>query len=1230
MAFDPSTAVTEAPVQTGFDPSSAAPGPDWDTLFSGVDGLNYRLPYEQRIAVDNLERGTQGEPDQRAAAINLAYVTAALPNMDPTVIHENWPAIREAFAKHALGIDKPGISDGEVYGAISAHEKAKQIHTREEFLKADTFGKIKLLGSLFAAHSRENVAEVWDQGKVGLDNLWTPFKPLPEAPEMPDNPTAGFANPAVVAGVYNSVAKPFLEGVETPGGILTMGVGGTLKSVGTVAARRALAGMQFVFSGLMAKAAVDSTVAAVNAPAEPGMTTQQQIEKWGKPVGEAGMALLAGLGGVMDMKTPAEQEALASSLRGKTPQEAANVLRNEVETTTNPDIVPPLLDAANKLEAIGEPAIKAAETAAQAPEEGAAVGTEMKGAKGVISELTSLPEFKGFKEVLNKWVGDTQLGTMETTADIKEVKQAVPDELTRRAIGRWLDAGGDPATLERYQEGSKGPGAKKEYAVARNLNPEQLQVAEGIRAWFQERFEKAVSAGVMSEQSFRQDYLTQLIERPFVQGGDASKFGQQLNKNFQFSKERAFPNLFELERAGFNAKTTDIAEIMARYDSALNKAIQSRELVKGLLETKNAEGQPLAIPLKGQIREGTGTEPRFINNPRQRIVDENESAIQKLQKKAEALVDDIGAAGKEGRDADVKELRDIRREIEQLRAEQNPDDQMLYKAIDHPALRKWWWIGKDTGSGKEVFMEGDIGLHPDIRSHLENALGTSGLRRWYDSEGNAVSAIPKGVVKSIDKSNGFLKRNLLGGFSIFHAVHEVKRAAGNRVAVKPWDLKEIDPENPRIKLQVRSGLMLTTPSELMSQFSEGLGQSGSLVDRIPVIGKFSKAIGEFTFHKLIPSIKSQVWDSVYERNLETFKDALSSGEATKEQVAYLTSHQINARFGHLNLADLGRNPTVQHWAQILTLAPDFWESNVRNYGQTIQGLTGAKVGREPIVAFAATGLVVWLTARVMNQALDDDWHFEKPFGVIHDGRKYSMRNEVEDLWRMFHDQRQYIMGRLSPTLNAMEEWRSGRNWRGEKIDTLDVFKNWVSKVIPMSVRWIPGIKQLADSLESGGGRTVGTVEQFLGSLGIQVSRHSEISDAYKLANDYKHAQGVKEDVGTYPVSPYQKLRYALEDGDLKAAKAEMEKLTEGGEKDISRGFKQSLFHPFTGKDKEFEQGFRDSQDANGQKAIESAEENRRRIWDRYIRVVGETTASNSDQSQKPSRSGRKIRIRKSK
>lgn len=836
-------------------------------------------------------------------------------------------------------------------------------------------------------------------------------------------------------------------------------------------------------------------------------------------------------------------------------------------------------------------------------------------AKQLAREVSSLPEFEGFHEVLGEWNRGIQTGIMNTTKDVKRVIAAVPDGLTRRAIGRWIDSGGDRATLEANAQDSTRESAKKEYQAALKLTPEQIAVAQAIQAWFKQRFERAVQAGVMDEKNFRQNYMTQIIDRPFVQGGDNSKFGGQLNKNFKFSEERTFPNLAELEKAGFSAKTTDVAEIMARYDTALNKAITSRQLVKDLLEAKNAAGEPLAVPLKGSVREGEGSEPNFINNPRQTMVDQTQGKIDELMKQITDLHEQLQAGTGQSRFDIADHIRDLREEIKELRAEQSPEDAKLYKSIDHPALRKYWWMGKDKTTGKETFIEGDIGLHPDIKTHLENALGTSGLRRWFDSEGNLMSAVPKALVKSVDVSNGFLKRNLLGGLSLFHAVHEYKRALGNRVAANPFTKLEINPEDPAVQLQLRTGLMLATPHDITALYDHtaGLGGAGSLIDHVPVIGKISKGVSEYTFSKLIPKLKSETWNHVYARNLETFKDAIARGEATKDQVAYLTSNQMNARFGHQNLADLGRNPTFQHILQIGTLAPDFWESNARNYGQDVQGLIGAKNGREPAIALASTAAVLWLTSRVLNKALDDDWHFDQPFAVVHDGRVYTMRNEVEDLVRLWQNARAYVMGRLSPTAQAFEEWRSGTNWRGEKITTAEVFKNWIAKVFPMSLRFLPGIKDATDALETGGGRTVSVWQQFLGSIGIQVGRHSPLNDAYQLANDWRKAHGDKEDRGTYPTSKYQQLRYALEDKDDAKAIEEMAKLRKSGEPPykLLRGFESSVLHSWTGsreKDSEFMESLKPEDRAK----VEKANAHRQMLLERFRAILQSADSSTTN------------------
>lgn len=293
-----------------------------------------------------------GADEDLAQGVNQAYVRSAL-GWPIEKIQSDWPAIKVAFGEHALGVKKEDWSDTVLYQMISQKEDAKKAHLTEEFNAADPFGKMVIMGKVLAAHSAQDVSADWDGANK-------PFIPLPEAPAMPNMPLMGNMNPAVVAGVYNSV-RPLLEGVETPLGLGTLAL--TPYATAGSAAKLALGGLSAVFTGIMAKGTVDAVSEAKANPLPEDATLQQQIEHYGKPAA-AGMAtLLAAFGTVHELKTPAERKALVQEIRGKTPEQAATVLRDEAVKTPNEALVEPLTKAADELDAISKPGVKAAQEA---------------------------------------------------------------------------------------------------------------------------------------------------------------------------------------------------------------------------------------------------------------------------------------------------------------------------------------------------------------------------------------------------------------------------------------------------------------------------------------------------------------------------------------------------------------------------------------------------------------------------------------------------------------------------------------------------------------------------------------------------------------------------------------------------------------------------------------------------------------------------------------------------
>jgi len=777
-------------------------------------------------------------------------------------------------------------------------------------------------------------------------------------------------------------------------------------------------------------------------------------------------------------------------------------------------------------------------------------------AKEIAAEFRGLPKLTVFKNIINDWGGLRQIAAGEAAKFVKQIMKVAPKRETRAAIANYLDAGGNEDALRYAAQNTTKLELKKGYEAALKLTPEQKQLADVIRTYFDKSFAKAQQAGLMSDEDFRQNYVTQIVEHPFVGGGLKSEFSNKLGQSFKFSQERTFPNFMELEQAGFSAKTKDIAEIVAIYDTALNKAVLTRRMVGRLLNEQDANG-PLAVRfIKGKLPEGL---------------------------------------------------------------------EMDYESVDHPALR-------------------GVALRTDIASHMRNILGKSAIREWYDQPGSAVGLLGKGTAKAVDKLNRGFANNMLSGISLFHGVHETKRFTTSALPgghLDEFSLKSPNPSDPELQFHVRHGLQIFGDTDAIAQVQEGFGHK-ALIYKVPAIGQASKAITEFTFHELIPRYKFATQKLLYARALDTFKSELASGEMTKSDVAYAVSHVVNARFGHLNLVDLGRNPTMQHIAQMVALAPDFWESNIRNYGQVLQGLAGAKQGRAALSAFLVTAGGIWMVARVLNKAVNDDGdaHYEEPFAVVHNGRIYTMRNEVGDLWNMGRGfansfkqggRNTYIAGRLSPVAGSMVDYFSGTNWRGEKMSTPAVVGDFLTKVIPLSLRWAPGAQWVSEKLSpTERARNVSPFEEFISSsMGVQIQRHSTISNAYKIVDSWKDKNpDPNERVGgVQPVSRFQQLRYALEDRDFDKALEEIKKLKgDTSNTKFVHEVKSSLIHSWTGS-KARDLAFKASLSNKDRLTVDTAEAMKQTMYQEFLALLGgkpEEAKKVYQQFEQQQKSGRNI------
>lgn len=356
MPFDPSQPFEEVAVKDApaFDPAKPfeADGPDWKPLYSGLDEAP--MDPKQAGALNFLGQKLTPDKETRAQAINQSYVQSKMPGWQMNVLQQHWPTVRDGFAKESGFTQGEPITDSALYGHI-ANDLTEQDQKRklaQDFAAATPDKRLALLTHNFGHLFKLNAMEWWaESGK--------PFKELPEAPQMPDIPAMGLNNPAIVGGIYNSMVKPFVEGLESPLTAGTVGLAGGLsaaKNVGIPLAKQALAGISGLFAGLMAKSAAEKVPEAAKVVQDPNATLQEKVQAVGAPVMEGALGLLAGFHTISELAP--EPGPIFKQIEGKTPAEAAQVLRQEANKTTEAPLRDTLEQTAAKLEEIPSPKVE--------------------------------------------------------------------------------------------------------------------------------------------------------------------------------------------------------------------------------------------------------------------------------------------------------------------------------------------------------------------------------------------------------------------------------------------------------------------------------------------------------------------------------------------------------------------------------------------------------------------------------------------------------------------------------------------------------------------------------------------------------------------------------------------------------------------------------------------------------------------------------------------------------
>lgn len=717
----------------------------------------------------------------------------------------------------------------------------------------------------------------------------------------------------------------------------------------------------------------------------------------------------------------------------------------------------------------------------------------------------------------------------------RDIAKVAPKPNRQSAISVWLEAKGDLPTLQNWATLAKGKLFKQAAIDAQTLTPLEIAIANKVRVTFDTLYNRGQTYDVLN--SHRDNYVTHIwdVQNPSQTKG-LGLSSKRLKENFKWAKARTFENFFEGDQAGFVPRTLEIGKILPAYLHEMNQVIADRQFIKDIAKTPASDTRPLAVPRgRGQVVEGDEGKAYLIFPHAQRTA----------------------------KDASGAKI-----------------DQSDYRIMEgQPALNAWRWMEKDE-QGNPIFLKGDLALHPEAYRRINAMIGQSELKRWMQEPVSGVSQVPRAVLRGLDRAQSEMKGMMFGLLAPFHQVQEGTHAIGH--IVNPFfGLERVDMRKPKMVDAARHGLMILPDRSSAGQYLEGSGASRSLLTKgLRKIPKAGEALADvidgyqdYLFHQYIPALKYKTYEALLSRNMKLYSGEISAGTMTPADVKLTSAQQANAAYGHLNYALLDRNPTIQHLMRLTLLAPDFLEARSRFVGQAVKGMN-SKVGHEQFKAVAVLAAVQAGAAYVLSKLLPDShWDPEHPFELVHKNRRYLMRSVPEDLFRFGEDIASaltgsdrgmpFIMARVNPLVTrGAIQGLTGLNYRGEKVTLKDTLEELMAGYIPITARWIPGLRQLT---QTGRQSPVSPLQELSGSLGLRVSRYSPISETYKTAAKWMDKQGMERPKGSYPVSQYQQLRYALEDGDLNKAREEYLKLkqTQPNLKKLRLGFRQSIFHPFT-------------------------------------------------------------------
>ncbi len=623
----------------------------------------------------------------------------------------------------------------------------------------------------------------------------------------------------------------------------------------------------------------------------------------------------------------------------------------------------------------------------QAPAEpGSSSGVTETGQEGQFAAFEAGLEQQPIKYVdeLDQWFGERDLATAEAQKDTKLIQDRLKEstgatgvvESIKQNVGKSKKVDQAQAADQviqlnidlRGQETEEigkfynqlNPEQKVMVEKSQNLPPEQLAIADDIIAMNERSGQNAVDAELLA--NINENYTMRLWESEGkqVRKTTGRKFGTQTDR----AKKRTLSSILEGWAKGkkLRIKGASNAMLVARIQVA--HAIADRKLIdtgieKGTLSTQQKEGYV-------EVQHPNFTKWKFVA-------------------KIDTLVEDVEggiAVGTIVRAADrnnIGKVVGVQGDMATVNFKNTAEATEVTVDLPTASLTPIQPRGKNvliTPDG--VVMErAPLYVEPKLAKNLNNAMGTSKLK-----------GVPGFDFAS--KWNAIIKANVLTT-SLFHHQAFLRSFMGASHGINPIEgfkagREAIETFSPMYQELVAAGMTTGKIQDWDETLLHDKTMIGELIDKVPMARDVKDSLiafrdqqTKFLFSELGPYLKTQAAILEFSHSLNKHKGDLEEGRKTRHELAGIAARAANADFGGLHLGRIGRDPTLQHVFRLMTLAPDWTESNIRMMAKAIVG--GSKAERQ--VFQRMWGRVLWrfglatIIANLLLASLDDKTFWDR-------------------------------------------------------------------------------------------------------------------------------------------------------------------------------------------------------------------------------------------------------------